>query len=485
MSDSLKAKTVHGLCWSMIDWGGVTGVQFVIGIVLARLLLPEQFGLIGMLTIFIAVAQSFLDSGFGSALIQKQDATHADQCSIFYFNIVVGVVAASLLCLTAPWIAAFFREPLLTPLCRVLSLNIVINSLGLIQTATMVKRVDFKTQAKISILTVLISGTVGVTMAMYGFGVWSLAAQSLASNTSRTLFLWLFNVWRPSLIFSFAALRKMFAFGSRLLASGLLETVFQNLYLLVIGRLYSATDLGFYTRANTIRQLPSSGLYSIVGRVTFPVFATVQNDPARMKRGLKKALGSLVFMNFPLMIGLAIVARPLVLVLFTKKWEPCIPYLQLLCIAGLLYPLHAANLNILTALGRSDLFFRLEIIKKIMVVASIAIFYRWGVEGLIYGQVATSFLSYFLNSYYTGVMLAYPAREQLADLLPYLAIALAMGAVVYMVQWFPFSGNWSLLLSQASVGATLYILLCRWFRLPAFMEAIETLQSLFPRAKLI
>ena len=215
MADSLKAKTIHGVWWSLIEWFGGWGIQFVISVMLARLLLPSEYGLIGLMGIFIVVAQEFLDSGFGSALIQKQDTTQVDNCSIFYFNIVVGVVAAGLLCLAAPWIAAFFGQPLLTPLCRVLSLNLVINSFGLIQTALMTKHVDFKTQAAISMSSAVASGVTGVTMAFYGYGVWALAVQTLVNSGTRTLLLWLLNSWRPSLLFSFTALRNLFSFVPR------------------------------------------------------------------------------------------------------------------------------------------------------------------------------------------------------------------------------------------------------------------------------
>ena len=256
MTSSLRTKTVRGLLWSMIDWCGVWGTQFVIGIILARLLGPKPSGLIGMLTIFMALARSFLDSGFGSALIQKQDATETDNCSIFYFNIIVGLVGALSVCLAAPWIADFYKTPLLTPLCRLLSLNIVINSLGLVRNSLMMKHVDFKTQAKIGTISAVISGVIGVVLAMCGFGVWSLAIQSVTSNLCRTALLWVFNTWRPSLIFSFTALRRLFAFGSRMLASGLLNTTFENIYLVVIGKLFSPADVGYFSRHKVSPEFP-------------------------------------------------------------------------------------------------------------------------------------------------------------------------------------------------------------------------------------
>ena len=480
MSDGLKSKTIHALFWSFFEGIGQQGIQFVISIILARLLLPEEFGLIAMLAIFMAIAQSFLDSGFGRALIQKQDATHIDECSIFYFNILVGFLAAGLLCLTAPWIANFYNQPMLVPLTCALSLNLIINAFGLVQTTLLTKQIDFKTQLKVSVIAVVISGTIGVTMAFNGFGVWSLVAQSLGSNLFRTILLWFFTNWRPSLAFSLDSLRGMFTFGSRLLASGLLDTVFRNIYLVVIGKLFSPADLGFYSRAERFQQLPVANISGMVSRVMFPVFSSVQDDKPRLKRGVRKALTMLVMINFPMMVGLAIVAKPMVLLLLTEKWVPCVPYLQLLCVVGMLYPLHLINLNVLIAQGRSDLFFRLEVLKKFLVVIAIAVTYRWGIIAMIYGQIATSCLAYFLNAYYTGKMLDYPITEQIQDLIPSLALAGIMGLGVYSLKYISMVNQLALLSAQIMTGIVLYAGICYIFRISSFMEAIEMIKSKLP-----
>ena len=477
MPDGLKNKTLHALFWSFLERFGQQGIQFVISIILARLLLPEEFGLIAMLAIFMAVAQSFLDSGFGSALIQKKDAAHIDECSIFYFNIFVGFLAAGLLCLAAPWIADFYNQPLLVPLTYALSLNLIINAFGLVQTTLPTKHIDFKTQLKVSVIATALSGTIGITMALNGFGVWSLVAQSISSNLFRTALLWLFNTWRPSMVFSFVSLRGMFAFGSRLLASGLLNTIFENIYLVVIGKIFSPMALGFYSRAQGLQQLPVSNISTIIGRVTFPVFSSVQDDKPRLKHGVRKALTMLVMINFPMMIGLAIVAKPLVLVLLTEKWTLCIPYLQLLCVVGMLYPVHVINLNVLIAQGRSDLLFRLEILKKILIVIAIAVTYRWGIIALIYGQIATSCFAYLLNSYYTGKMLDYPITEQIQDLMPSLALAGIMGLGVYALKYAHIANQLALLSAQTMTGIVLYVGICYIFRISSFMEVVEMIKS--------
>ena len=473
MNQDLKTKTLHGLFWSFLERGGQLAMQFVISIILARLLLPSQFGLIAMLAIFMAVAQSLIDSGFGSALIQKQDATRVDESSIFYFNITVGFVAAALLCLAAPWIAAFYKTPLLVPMTRVLSLNLIINSFGTVQTSLMTKRVDFKKQMKVSMAAVFLSGGVGVAMAYLGFGVWSLVAQSLCSNLFRTVLLWMVYRWRPLLAFSYASLRGMFAYGSKLLMSGLLETVYKNIYLLVIGKVYSPADLGFYSRAMGIAQGPVQNIQGSVSRVTFPVFALIQDEKARLKRGVREALKTVTLVTFPLMVGLAVCAKPLVRVILTDKWLPSVPYLQLLCVAGMLLPLQAINLNVLKAQGRSDLFFRLALIKKLLAVLAIILTYRLGIVVMIYGQVVTSVIGYYINSYYTAKLIKYPITEQILDLLPTVALATVMGGAVFALTLTPIQSQNILLALQVITGAILYASLCWTFKISSFVSIVE------------
>lgn len=462
---------------------GFQGVQFVVMIIMARLLLPEEFGLVGMLTIFMAVAQTLVDSGFGHSLIQKSDATADDETSAFYFNIVVAICGTAALWLSAPAIAEFYQTPALVVLTRALSVNILINAFGVVQTALMTKRVDFKRQTQVTITASLVSGVIGVTLAYLGYGVWSLVAQSISVNAVRTSLLWIVHSWRPTGRFRFDALGAMFPFGSRLLASSLLETVFQNIYLVLIGRLFSAADLGFYTRARTFTNVPSSTLSGVVGRVTFPVFSSIQSDKARLKRGVQGALATLAMINFPLMAGLAAVAGPLVNVLLTDKWAPCVPYLQLLCGMGLLYPLHAVNLNVLKAQGRSDLFFRLEVMKKVLVIVAIAITYRWGISALIIGGIASSLLAYLLNSYYSAVFIDYSWREQVWDVMPYLLLSMAMGLCVMAVGQMADCRDVVLLALQVVCGICTYVAMARAFRLAAFEAARQSIARVILRGR--
>lgn len=489
-NSSLKSKIYHSAFWSFVDGIGSRFVQFVIGIILARLLLPEQFGLIAMLTIFMAIAQSLLDSGFCSALIQKKEITEADTSSVFFFNVLISLVLAGILCLVAPWIAVFYGQPDLLPITQAMSLVVVINSFGVVQTTMLTRHMDFKTQTKVSLMAGLGSGGIGIAMAYSGFGVWSLVAQQVAAALIRGILLWLCNKWRPKFIFSFHALRQMFSFGSRLLVSGLLNQIFDNLYYVVIGKLFSPMALGFYFRARTLAELPSTTLSGMISRVSFPVFCSIQEDDVRLKRALRKALAMLFFINAPVMIGLAVVAEPLVQVLLTEKWLPSVPYLQLLCVQGLMLPLHILNLNILLAKGRSDLFLRLEIIKKTMVVLNIAITWRWGITSIICGQLAISFLAYFLNSYYTGKLLGYNALAQMRDVAIYFVFALLMGGGVHLIEYLALPSKALLLLAQIVSGMTIYLLLSVIFQPLAFSEGwaavhhkLPFLQRLNPKHK--
>jgi teichuronic acid exporter len=480
MSDGLKSKTLRGLVWSFLERLGQQGIQFVITIILARLLLPEEFGLIAMLTIFIAVGTTLVESGFAHALLQKRDTTHADECSIFYFNIVLGMAMACILCLAAPWIAVFYERPILVPLTRLLSLNLVIGAFGIVQFASLVRRVDFKTLTKVAMIAALLSGSIGVTMAYRGFGVWSLVSQSLSCNFFITALLWLFHKWRPAWLFSFVSLRSMFPFGSKVMISSLLDIVFNNLYLIVIGKHFSAGDLGFYSRARATQDLLVKNISVTVSRVTFSVFSSVQDDKARLKRGLRKALTTMGMLNFPMMIGLAVVAKPMVFVVLTEKWLPCVHYLQLLCIGGLPYPMHRINLTVLKAQGRSDLLLRIEILQKIMVAIAIVVTYRWGISPMICGGIATSYFGYCMSTYYSAKLLDYPITNQMRDLLPSLVLASVMGGGVYLLHSITFPNELTLLVGQVVLGGALYVSLCHLFKLRSFVEIMDLAKSKLP-----
>lgn len=457
---SLKQKTVSGLLWSFIDQFANQGISFIVGILLARLLSPREFGLIGMITVFVAVSESFINSGFSNALIRKKDATNTDYSTVFYFNLAAGLVFFLILFAAAPAIAAFFHEPELKAIVQVLGLILIIDSLTITQKTILVKRVDFKLQARISIIASTGSGIIALVLAFSGFGVWSLVIQRISRQTINSLFLWLWNRWRPMPVFSKESFKELFGFGSKLLASGLIDTLYKNIYYLVIGKYFSAQDLGYYTRANEFNNIPSQHLNGMISRVSYPVLASMQDDVSRLKASYKKLIRSVMFITFTLMMGMAAVAEPMVITLIGEKWRASIIYLQMLAFVGMMYPLHALNLNMLQVQGRSDLFLKLEIIKKIIAVPTIIIGILWGIKVMIAGMIVNTFVAYVLNSYWSGPRIGYSIKEQVNDILPSFGLAFLMATFVFYVgKLLSISYIWMLLI-QVGTGATFLIVFC-------------------------
>jgi len=369
---SLKEKTVKALFWSFTDNFINLGGQFIVGIILARILSPREFGLVGMLTIFIAISQTFIDSGFSNALIRKQNCNQNDYSTVFYFNLVVSVFCYSLLFIFSGSISSFFKEPQLEDLLRILGLGLILNAFGLIQRTILIKNINFKTQTKVSVVATVGSSIIAIVMAMNGYGVWSLIALTLSRYGLVSISLWIWARWKPALVFSKKSFNDLFYFGSKLLVSSLIETTYNNIYYLVIGRFFSAVDLGYYTRADQFQSLASGNLQSVIGRVSFPVLSKLQDDHDNLRLAFRKIIKNTMFVTFFLMMGMVAIARPLILSLLGSKWEPSIIYLQLLCFVGMFYPLHSINLNMLQVHGRSDLFLKIEILKK-----NGGIDYRW------------------------------------------------------------------------------------------------------------
>lgn len=429
---TLKQATTKGLFWSSVERFSNQGVSFVFSIILARLLAPSDFGIVAMIGIFFAVAQSFVDSGFSNALVRKTDRREEDLSTCFYFNIGVGIVAYIVLFLIAPFIADFYNQPILSPIIRITGLGVVLNSLCVVQQALFTIRIDFKSQAKVTLSATIISGIVGVVLAYLGYGVWALVWQGVVMSLVRMGLLWLMSKWRPKTSFSKDSFHYLFGYGSKLLASGLLDTIYNNIYPIVIGKFYSPSQLGNYSRALSFAQLPSSNITSILQRVTFPVLSSIQDDLPRLQTNYRRLLKLSAFIVFPLMMGLAAVAFPLIRVVLTPKWEGCSLYLQIICFALIWYPIHAINLNLLQVKGRSDLFLRLEIIKKIVGVCIMCITIPLGITAMCIGMVVSSLISLFINTHYTGKLIYVGYIKQMRDLLPIFINSLIMGGIVYL-----------------------------------------------------
>ena len=477
---SLKEKTVNGLFWSLIDNVANLGVQFVVGILLARILSPEEFGLIGMLTIFIAVSQSFINSGFNSALIRKKDCTQNDYSTVFFFNLAVSFVCYALLFLFSGAIASFFKEPQLRYLIQFLGLGLILNSFGIIQRTILTKNINFKTQTKVSLVSSVGSGIIAIAMAYQGFGVWSLVALTLIRYTLDSLFLWLWTKWVPTFVFCNKSFNELFGFGSKLLASGLIDTIYRYSYYLIIGKFFSAAELGYYTRADQFQQMPSSNLQGIIGRVSYPMLSSIQDDIPRLKEAYIKVIRSTMLLTFIFMLGMAAIAKPMILTLIGEKWSPVIVYLQLLCFVGMFYPLHAINLNMLNVQGRSDLFLRLEIIKKILALPTIALGIFFGVKIMIIGMIVNTLIAYYLNSYWSGKMIGYSFMQQIKDVFPSFLLALVINGFVFSLNFLNITSPLLLLSLQITAGGITTILLCELIKFNDYIYLKSTfLQKLF------
>jgi teichuronic acid exporter len=470
LESPLKQKTITGLSWSFVDNFTNLGIQFVFGIILARLLMPKDYGLIGMVTIFIAVSQSFIDSGFSQALIRKKDCRDEDYSTVFFFNLGIGILCYLLLFASAGVISNFFNEPKLFLLVRVLGINLIINAFGLIERTILTKRIDFKLQTKISVISSVVSGITGIFLAYYGWGVWSLVAQMLTKNLINSALLWLWNKWNLKVVFDIRSFKELFGFGSKLLVSGLIDSIYNNLYYLIIGKYFSAPELGYYTRAEQFKNPPSQNLTSIIQRVSYPVLSTIQDQPEKLKPAYKKLIKCTMFISFVSMIGMAAVAEPMIKTLIGDKWLSSIPYLQLLCFIGMLYPLHVLNLNMLNIKGRSDLFLKLEIIKKILVIPTIVIGVYFGIKIMIAGMFVNSVIAYFLNSYWSGTLINYPMKEQVQDIMSSFLLAVTMGALVFTIGYLSTFKPIIILSIQLIIGALFTLSAARIFRIDAFME---------------
>ncbi|MCM3639276.1 lipopolysaccharide biosynthesis protein [Sporosarcina luteola] len=479
---SLKSKTITGVFWSFTDLLANHGIQFLVQIILARLLLPEHFGILGMVLVFISVSNAIVDSGFSQALIRDQNTTQEDYSTVFYFNLFISLVIYGILFSTANMFSVFFEEPQLTNIIRVITLVLVINALAIIQKAMLVKKVDFKTLTKISLIAVIISGGLTIFLAMSGFGVWSLVMNMIALQSIQTVLLWYFNKWIPSLTFKVQSFKKFYSFGYKLLLSGLIDTLFYYSYFVIIGKMHLTNQLGYYTNSVKIKDLASFAIVSTVQRVTYPVLSSIQQEEERMTYGFKSVIKTSAFINFPLMVGLAAIAKPLFIVLFGDKWIPSVAYFQLLCFAGMFYPLHSINQNVLQVKGRSDLILQMEIIKKslLAILIVLSLVFGFGIIGLIWTSVISSFVSFLINSYYTSREIEYSSIEQIKDLLPSFLISFMMGFVVFEVGRFMDGNDLLQLISQITIGIAIYIIISKILR----VQELNTLyQMVLPVVK--
>lgn len=480
--ESLKNKTVKGVAWSGIDNVAQFGVTFLVSIVLARLLSPDDYGLIGIITIFTAVCTTLINGGFTTALIRKKDATDDDYNTVFIVNLAMSLMLYTVIFLCAPLIADFFHRDELVDLTRVSSLSMIIGALALVQQTRLTKRIDFKSQTKITITASVCSGIIGIVLALIGFGVWALVAQTLTSQIIRTSLLWVVNKWVPSLRFSSNSFHELFGFGWKMMLSSIIDTVWKELYQVVVGRFYSPATLGQYTRAKSFSSLLSQNLTSVIQRVTYPVLSNIQDDKERMVRAYRKMIKMTMFVTAISMFFLGAISEPLLYCLIGPKWHEAAVYLPLICITGSTYPLHAINLNMLQVQGRSDLFLGLEIIKKVIGIAPLSVCIFWGILPMLYTSILTTIIGYFLNSYYSGKFLGYSSWMQIKDVAASYGVGITVAMSVYFLNYLPVS-NWIILPIQLIIGPVVLFVLCEKTKLQEYIEVKNTVFGFVKKRK--
>lgn len=471
---SLKQKTIGALLWNLLDRLGQQVLLFIVGILVANILSVEDYGLIGMLAIFSAIANIVLESGFGSALIRKQDATETDYNSVFYFNTCISAVLYLTLYLAAPFIANYFEQPLLTPLSRVVFLSLPFNSLSLIQTTLLNKKVQFKTLAKVNLISLLISACSQLAMAFIGMGVWTLAWQPVILAFSRSVLLWMLNQWRPKLLFSLKSIRVLFGFASNLLLGSIINAIFTNIYSVAIGKLYPPQQLGYYTQGNKFSLMVISSIYSSLQTATYPIFSSIQDDRERSIRAYRKTIRFTAFLTFPLMIGLVSIASPFISIILKAEWASCIPFFQLACLAGIFTILGTINQNFVKAYGRSDVIFKLEIIRTLLIIVCLLATLRESALTMILFQTIAQVVIYLISIIYIGRIVGYRWTHQLRDILPYAALSVAMWALLLLPDYF-IRANYLLLPVKTVIGAAFYYFANRWLGSQILNEATEIL----------
>lgn len=429
---SLKQKSVSGVVWAVSEKFGIYGVKLILGIVLARLLTPEDFGLIGMITVFFSISEVFVNSGFSMAYVQKKTINDADADTVFYTNLFISVILYFSLFFGAPVIAKFYEQPELINLTRVMGLVVFINSFNIIQRAQITRAVNFRKLTKVTVISTISSGIIGISAAYYGLGVWSLVIQSLANRTFIAVGFWATSNYSPKWQFSKQSFKEMFSFGSWMLITSVIRKIFDNVYILAIGKFFPAAQLGFYTKSKQFQRMASENIAGAIGQVAFPVYSKLQDDKEKLRSAMRKFLQHSLFFMVPLLIVLIVVAEPFVILLLKEKWAPMIPYLQLLCIVGMLYPIHIVNVQALTAQGESRLSFRLDIIKNGLRLINILTMYRFGVIYIILGEVLLSFIALIINSWYAHRLVNYGLWKQVLSIWKIFVGGIIAGFIGYL-----------------------------------------------------
>lgn len=458
-----KSSVLAALIWKFFESIGVYAIQFIVSTIIARKLLPEMYGIIALVSSFIAVLQVFVQSGLNTALIQKKEVDNLDYSTVFLLNVLISIVLYVGLFFAAPAVGDYYGMNIISKVIRVLGLNLVFGSLTVVQIAYISRNLMFKELFKRSILSILVSGIVGIGAAYSGLGIWSLVLQQITLQLSSLAILWLTVQWRPSLAFSLQRAKTLYSFGSKLLISSLINTVYNNIRSLIIGKIYSPADLGLYSKGEQFPNFITEGINGAIQAVMLPTLAASQDDISRVKAILRRTIITSSFAVFPVLVGLAATAGPLVRLLLTDRWEAVVPFIQIFAFSYLLMPIHTSNLQAINALGRSDIFLKLEIVKKTIGIIVLVITVPLGVEAIAIGSVVTSLVFSFINTYPNNKLLQYGYREQLKDIAPTLITSIIMGVIVYSLRLLSIN-DFALIVIQIAVGIVVYLLMAVKFQ---------------------
>ncbi len=468
---SLRKQATSGLVWTFAEQFGNQIIGFVISLVLARILLPSEFGLIGMIAILVGLGRVLVHSGLTQSLIRNKDCDQEDYSTVFYFNLGSSLIIYVLVYFLAPFVADFYDQTILTKIIRIYCLTFVLTAFSAVQMARLTKKMNFKIQTLITLPANIIGGAAGIVMAYSGFGVFSLVWSQVIISTVSTAQVWFYSKWKPVLVFNLEKFKEHFNYGYKLAISGVIEVLFKNAYILVIGKFFSPAQVGFYTRAETMKHLPVSNISNALNKVTFPLFASIQQDDLRLKRVYKQLMQMVVFVISPVLIFVAVLAEPTFRFLFTEKWLPAVPYFQILCVTGILQPIHSYNLNVLKVKGRSDLFLKLKLFEKGLITVGILIGLQFGIYGLLYSQVAVSLIIFFMNAHYTDKFIDFPAWEQIKSIMPIIFLSVLCGSIIYLSDYY-LQANMDILRIMISglLGVIIYIGISWMFKMDSFIH---------------
>lgn len=459
---SLKSKTITGFFWSLTQQFSVQASSIIVTILLARILEPSDFGLIGMLAVFMALGNTLIDAGMTSSLIRTKDPDERDYSTVFFMNLAVGVLVYVTIVSFSGIISRFFGQPMLKEIIIIYCLTFLIYPFSAVQKARLTKNMDFRTEMKVSIPSMVIGGIIGLIMAFLGFGVWALVGMNLCQNILISSQFWIYSKWRPSFILDWNIFKKHFGYGSKLTLAGIINSVFSNIYHLIIGKYFPLELLGYYSRADSLKQIPVSNISSTLSKVTFPMFSEIQDDEQKLKVAYRRIMQQVLFWLTPVMALSAVLADPLFRIVLTEKWVPAVPYFQILCFIGLMFPIHSYNLNILKVKGRSDLYLKLEIIKKSLTVFGIFIALPYGIFALLWTQVVLNLIAFGINTFFSGKYIGYNLVNQIRDISPIFFVGgLAAFSAWVTKDWIQGETflDWTQLIGGGLIGIIIYFLI--------------------------